>query len=268
VNWKTAANSVAGTYARHGSRKQVNSAGRKAKLYQPIGSRELENMILVALPPAEHSYLHPFLEFTTLKFGDVLWEPSQPIESAYFPSNGVVSFVAVMRDGASVEVAMTGREGFVGTPLILGARDVPVRAVVQIEGEGFRIESDLLRQILPRTPLLEQMLRRYAHAHAMQVAQVGACNRLHQVSERLARWLAMSNQRTESELLPVTQEFLAQMLGCRRSSVTAALGSLQSAGAIRCARGHVGIVNRKILERRACECYGVMRRIFYPARIN
>ena len=163
---------------------------------------------------------------------------------------------------------MTGREGFVGTPIVLGARDAPFRAIVQIEGDGFRIESDLLRQLLLQTPQFDRMVRRYAHAHAMQVAQVAACSCLHQVPERLARWLAMSYDRTESELLPLTQEFLAQMLGCRRSSVTAAIGSLQSAGVIRCGRGHVRIMKRGELERKACECYGVMRRLSYPAKID
>lgn len=223
-------------------------------------------MILAALPPEQYSYLRRYLEFVRLRSGDILWEPNQPIESVYFPNSGMVSFVAVMRNGATVEVGMTGREGFVGTPVVLGARDAPVRAIVQIEGDGFRIESDLLRQILPRTPQLDQMLRRYAHAHAMQVAQTAACNCLHQVPERLARWLAMSYDRTESELLPLTQEFLAQMLGCRRSSVSAAIGSLQSTGVIRCVRGHVRVLNRKGLERKACECYEVMRRLSQPAK--
>jgi CRP-like cAMP-binding protein len=220
------------------------------------------------MPPEEYSHLRRYLEFTTLKFGDVLWEPNQPIESVYFPNSGVVSFVAVMRNGATVEIGMTGREGFVGIPVVLGAREIPVRAIVQIEGNGLIIESDLLRRILPRTPQLEQMLRRYAHFHTMQVVQAAACNCLHQVPERLARWLAMSYERTESELLPLTQEFLAQMLGCRRSSVTAALSSLQSAGAIRCGRGHVRVLNRRKLERNACECYGAMRQNPYPAKIN
>jgi len=256
---------MSGTYERHGSRRRAKSEARK-KLYQPTSPHDPENMILAALPPEQYSYLRRYLEFVRLRSGDILWEPNQPIESVYFPNSGMVSFVAVMRNGATVEVGMTGREGFVGTPVVLGARDAPVRAIVQIEGDGFRIESDLLRQILPRTPQLDQMLRRYAHAHAMQVAQTAACNCLHQVPERLARWLAMSYDRTESELLPLTQEFLAQMLGCRRSSVSAAIGSLQSTGVIRCVRGHVRVLNRKGLERKACECYEVMRRLSQPAK--
>lgn len=225
-------------------------------------------MILAALPREQYSYLRKYLEFVPLRSGVVLWEPNQAIESIYFPNRGIVCFVAVMSNGAMVGVAMTGREGFVGTPVALCARDTSVRAIVQIDGDGFRVGSDLLRQILPRTPQLDQLLRRYAHAYAMQVAQTAACNCLHQIPERLARWLAMSYDRTESEFLPVTQESLAQMLGCRRSSVGVAIGSLRSAGVICCGRGHIRVLNRKDLERKACECYEVMRRLSHPVRID
>jgi CRP-like cAMP-binding protein len=255
-------------YERRGSRRQSSSAGRKPKLYQPTDPGDHENMILAALPPEEYSHLRPYLEFTTLKFGHVLWEPNDTIGSVYFPTSGVVSFVAVMRDGASLELGRTGREGFVGIPVVLGASSTPVRASVQIEGQGFKIRSGLLRRILPQTPQLELMLRRYAHAHVTLVAQKAACNYLHEIPERLARWLAMTCDRTESELLPLTQEFLAQMLGCRRSSVTAALSALQRAGVIRCGRGQIQILNRRELERRTCECYRAMRRISHPAQIN
>jgi CRP-like cAMP-binding protein len=218
-------------------------------------------MILAVLPQREQTYLRQNLEFVPLKFGDVLWEPNQPIESVYFPTSGMISFVAVTRDGGTAEVGVTGREGFVGTAVVLGAHDAPLRAVVQSDGSALRIEAALLRRILPRTPKLEQMLRRYAHSHAMQVAQAAACNCLHHVPERLARWLAMTYDRTGCDLLPLTQEFLAQMLGCRRSSVTSAVARLQRAGAIRPEHGQVRILDRRQLERRACECYSVMRRL-------
>lgn len=225
-------------------------------------------MILAALPRDQYSFLRRYLEFVRLKSADILWEPNQPIESVYFPISGMVCFVVVMRNGGMVEVGMTGREGFVGTPVILGARDASVRAVLPIDGSGLRIESDLLRHILPRNPQFDQLLRRYAHGYVMQVTQIAACNSLHQVPQRLARWLAMSYDRTEPDPLPVTQEFAAQMLGCRRSSVSAAISSLQSAGVIRCVRGHIRILNRKDLERNACECYEVMRRLSHPVKID
>jgi CRP-like cAMP-binding protein len=217
-------------------------------------------MILAALAAEEQRQLHPYLELVPLKAGCVLCEPGQAIESVYFPTNGVVSLVVLMHNGATVEVGMTGREGFVGTPIILGTRDSSVRAIVQIGGPCFRIESDLLRQILPQTPQLEVRLRRYAHAYAAQVAQAAACNCLHKVPQRLARWLAMSYDRAGSDLLPLTQEFLAQMLGCRRSSITSAIGRLQRDGVIRAGHGQIRILDRKQLERWACECYGIMRK--------
>jgi CRP-like cAMP-binding protein len=225
-------------------------------------------MILKALPQGEHSYLYRHLEAVSLSFGKVLWEPNRPIHSVFFPDSGMVSFVAVMRNGATAEVGMTGREGFVGTPVVLGARSCPLRAVVQIDGGGFRIESDVLRRILPQAPRLEQMLRRYAHSLAAQVSQVAACNCLHHVPERLARWLAMSYHLAGCELLPLTQEFLAQMLGCRRSSVTAAIASLQRDGTIACGRGHVRILDSARLEKMACECYDEMRRVSDLAKVS
>jgi CRP-like cAMP-binding protein len=172
-----------------------------------------------------------------------------------------------MRDGASVEVGMIGREGVVGIPVVLGLSSAPVRALVQIEGNAFRMKSALLQRILPESPRLEQMLRRCAYGQAMQAAQAAACNGVHKVRERLSRWLAMSRDRTGLNLIPLTQEFLAQMLGCRRSSVTTAVASLHHAGVIRPEHGQVRIIDRKELEGSACECYGIMRKLSDAVRI-
>lgn len=247
----------------HGRGGRAKAQGRQLRTSEEAGSQQVPsgNKILSALPTFEYKRLRPSLEPVPLKAGSVLWEANRPIEFVYFLNSGMVSLVATMSDGATVEVGLVGREGFVGTPVALGVQSAPVRAIVQIEGHGFRIESGLLRHILPQTPRLEQMLRCYAHASAMQVAQAAACNRLHQVGERLSRWLTMSHDRAESDLLPLTQEFLAQMLGCRRSSVTAALSSLHKAGIISRRRAQLRILNRKELEKRACECYGIMRRL-------
>lgn len=251
---------MAGTQQVRGPRGRVKSSGRDLRSYPQPNQYDPQNMILKALSTGERSCLYSRLESVLLKFGEVLWEPNDPIQSACFLDSGMVSFVAEMRNGATAEVGMTGQEGFVGTPLVLGARASPLRAVVQIDGGGFRIESDALRRILPEVPQLERMLRRYAHAQAMQVAQTAACNCLHRVPERLARWLAMTHHLTGCDFLPLTQEFIAQMLGCRRSSVTAAVGSLQRVGAIACEHGHIRILNAGLVESRACECFGVMRR--------
>ena len=252
---------MAGKQQVRGPGRRVKSTGTDLRSYPRPNQHDPQNMILKTLSAGERSCLFDRLEPVLLKFGEVLWEPNGLIQSACFPDSGMVSFVAEMRNGTTAEVGMTGREGFVGTALILGARDAPLRAVVQIEGGAFRIESDALRRILPQVPHLERMLRRYAYAQAMQVAQTAACNCLHQVPERLARWLGMTHQLTGCEFLPLTQEFIAQMLGCRRSSVTPAVGSLQRAGAIECGHGHIRILDLGLLESRACECFGVMRRL-------
>ena len=219
------------------------------------------NLILAALPPEEHSLLRRYLEFVPLKSGEVLWEPNQALDSVYFLDKGMVSFVVIMRNGASAEVGTTGREGFVGIPVVLGAARAPVRAIVQIAGDAYRIESGLLLQILRQTPQLEQMLHRYAHAYSMQVAQAAACNCLHKVPERLARWLAMSYERAGSARLPLTHEVLSQMLGCRRSSITSAAGALQKARVLGPGHGQVRILDPRQLEKQACECYEVMRKL-------
>ena len=252
---------MAGMYELRGSRSPSKSRGKKPYVYDPSNPQNPENMILGALPREERDHLQRYLGFVLVKPGEVFWEANQPITSVYFPTSGMVSFVAVMRDGATAEVGIAGREGFVGTPIVFGARRASVRAIAQTEGSGFRVGSELFQHILPQTPHLEQMLRRYAHAQAMQLAQGAACNCVHQVPERLARWLTMSCDRTGSAVLPLTQEFLAQMLGCRRSSVTSAMGQLRKAGVVRPEHGRVRILDRHRLENRACECYGVMRRL-------
>lgn len=249
---------MAGGHKREGGR---NSRTGIFQFYRHSTQPSPRNRILAAMPPEEHNLLRRLLELVPLKSGEVLWEPNQALDSVYFPDNGMVLFVVVMRNGASVEVGTTGREGFVGISVVLGAARTPVRAIVQIAGDAYRIESDLLLQILPQTPQLELMLHRYAYAYSMQVAQVAACNCLHKVPERLARWLAMSYDRLGSAHLPLTQELLSQMLGCRRSSITSAAGGLQKAGALRTGHGQVRILDPKQLAKRACECYAVMQKL-------
>jgi CRP-like cAMP-binding protein len=158
-----------------------------------------------------------------------------------------------------VEVGLIGKEGFSGTPLVAGFRTSHTRTVVQGDGAAFRIDADALRAALPKCPTLERQLNRYAQLLAVQVTQVAACNRLHDVNERLARWLLMTQDRVGSENLPLTQEFLAQMLGTRRSSVTVSAGALQKAGLISYTRGNVTIHDRRRLEEASCDCYGLLQ---------
>jgi len=217
------------------------------------------NEILRNLPPKESDLIIPKLEFVRLKTHHVLHEPGDTLKSAYFCNSGLISILSVFPDGKSVEVGLVGKEGFVGIPLVAGFSTAHTRAVAQIEGSAFRINSDTLSPLLRQCVKLERLLQQFSQVLAMQVTQIAACNRLHEVNERLARWLLMSSDRIGSNSVPLTQELLAQMLGTRRSSVTVAAGILQRAGLISHTRGDVEIVERKKLEDAACECYGIMR---------
>ena len=191
---------------------------------------------------------------------DALHESGQPIAHGYFVNDGLASVLNVMTDGKSVEVGLAGKEGFIGLPLVVGLSTSPSRVVMQVAGSAFRIRASDFTQALRRCPQLERQLNLFTHAMAMQATQVAACNRVHEVEERLARWLLMSQDRLGGDRVPLTQEFLAHMLGTRRASVTVAAGILQKAGLIRYTRGEVNVVNRAELEDAACECYQSMVR--------
>jgi CRP-like cAMP-binding protein len=188
-----------------------------------------------------------------------LHEPGDTLKSAWFCNSGLVSILSVFPDGKSVEVGLVGKEGFIGLPLVAGFRTANTRAIAQIEASAFRVDSEKLAVLLRECPNLERQLQQFSQIMNMQVTQIAACNRLHEVDERLARWLLMSADRIGSNSVPLTQEFLAQMLGTRRSSVTVAAGILQRAGLITHSRGDVKIIARQRLEEAACECYELMR---------
>src|SRR5271166_2820772 len=197
----------------------------------------IHNEILLGLPAKEFDALVPKLEFIRLKTHHVLHEPGDTLKSAYFCNSGLVSILTVFPDGKSVEVGLVGKEGLIGIPLVAGFRTAPTRAIVQIEATGFRVGAETLVGALRQCPVLERRLQQFAQIMTMQTTQIAACNRLHEVNERLARWLLMSCDRIGSETVPLTQELLAQMLGTRRSSVTVAAGMLQKAGLITNTRG-------------------------------
>jgi CRP-like cAMP-binding protein len=220
----------------------------------------IHNEILLSLPLKEQELLYPKLEFVRLKLHQVLHEAGDTLRSAYFPNAGMISILSVFEDGRSVEVGLIGKEGFVGLPLVAGFRTASTRANVQIEGSAFRVDSVTLIPILRECPKLERGLQRFSQIMGVQSTQIAACNRLHEVNERLARWLLMCADRAGTNSVPLTQDFLAQMLGTRRSSVTVAAGILQKAGLISHVRGDVEIIDRTSLEDAACECYGIMQR--------
>jgi CRP-like cAMP-binding protein len=164
-----------------------------------------------------------------------------------------------MKDGRTAEAGIVGNEGFTGTLAAVGLSKSPLQAIVQITGDGFRIEVGALQNTLESAPHLQSTLSRYAVVRGMQIAQTAACNRLHDIGQRLARWLLMTQDRVDSGSLPITHDFLATMLGTDRPTLSVAAGALQKKKLIKYVRGAVEIVNRKKLENSACECYGVIR---------
>jgi CRP-like cAMP-binding protein len=221
--------------------------------------KPVSNLILLSLSDSDYGSLRPHLEFVSLPNHLVLHEAGGKLEFAYFPNRGLISLVVVMKDGKTVEAGIVGNEGFTATPAAVGLSRSPLQAVVQITGDGFRVEVGALQNTLESTPHLQLILGRYAAIRAMQVAQTAACNRLHDIEHRLARWLLMTQDRVDSGSLPITHDFLATMLGTDRPTVSLAAAVLQKKGFIEYTRGAVKIVNRKKLEASACECYGVMQ---------
>ncbi len=221
--------------------------------------RAVSNVILLSLPEEEYHLLRSHLEPMDLPQHRILHEPGEKIEFTYFLNDGMTSTVALSGDGRSVEVGIVGKEGMVGMSLTAGLRREIFRAIMQMAGSGVRIKSEVFQNILLGAPALRWELSRFALMQGMQVAQLAACNRLHETEQRLVRWLLMCQDRVDSKLLPLTHDFLAQMLGTGRPSVSLAAAVLENAGLIENLRGTVKILNRKSLEAAACECYGVIQ---------
>jgi CRP-like cAMP-binding protein len=220
----------------------------------------LANEMLLGLPRNVCNNLVSKTQLVKLPIHSVLNEVNEPIPYLYFINSGLASVLSVLQDGKSVEVGLTGREGFVGVPVLVGFKTSPTRVIMQIEGAGYRILPKDLLAAMKTSPPLERSLLRYSQELALQASQIAACNRVHEVDERLARWLLMSQDRIGGSLIPLTQEFLAHMLGTRRASVTVAAGMLQKAGLISYVRGQLKIEDRERLENASCECYATLTR--------
>jgi CRP-like cAMP-binding protein len=219
----------------------------------------LKNKILLSIPQWEYGLIEPHLESFHFRQQSVLHEPTQKLEFAYFPNRALISLLVATEDGKTVEAGMVGGEGVAGVALAVGLTVSPLRHVVQIPGDGFRIGGDALQNRLKSAPQLQMALSRYAVVQGMQVAQTAACNRLHEVAGRLARWLLMAADRVECRSLPITHDFIATSLGTDRPSVSLAAKVLQRRKTIQYHRGAIEILNRKKLEASACECYRVIR---------
>lgn len=217
------------------------------------------NLLLAGLPAKELALLEPHLKDVVLKQGIVLQEQGEHIEHVYFPNDGIISLLAVMRQGDAIEIATIGYEGAVGSLSGLGPRRSHTRAVVQVRGTASRIAATRFRQAVEESEAVHSIVVRYGEMLLIQVQQTAACNALHAVEARLSRWLLQARDRLESNTIQLTHEFLSQMLGVRRTTVTVVAHMLQQAGLIRYHRGQIEIIDRPGLEARACECYAAIR---------
>lgn len=221
-----------------------------------------KNRILASLFKAEISRLSQHMSSVDLPAGKTLLDPGEEITHAYFLETGLASVVVAMADGTMVETGITGNDGLVGFPVLLGTKTMPTRTFMQIPGAGYKIKANHLIEEFERVGTLHKMIQRYFQAHLVLTGQTAACNRLHDIAERLARWLLMCHDRMEADTFAITHEFLGHMLGTPRSTVTLAAGILNKAGLIAYSRGKVLVKDRKGLEKAACECYQTIRKEF------
>jgi CRP-like cAMP-binding protein len=219
------------------------------------------NRLLDKLPEPEYHRISGDLELVDMGLRDMVYERDEPVEYAYFPTSCVLSLVTEMSNGQAVEVATVGNEGMSGLPLFLETRRTSEhRSFCQIPGESLRIAAEAFLDCIDRAPALRDLLQRYTMTLFAQVAQSSACNRLHPIEQRCARWLLLTHDRVRSDQFPLTQEFLAQMLGVQRTSVNAVAQTLSEAGAISYVRGVITVLDRAKLEAASCECYGIIVR--------
>lgn len=223
----------------------------------------IRNTILLGIPQKEFDILEPYLEFTSLCLGEFLQRQHEPVESVYFVNSGLASLIVETQDGRSVEVGVSGREDLIGLPLLAGLAQLTYHVVIQVPGDAFRLDASALKRILPKLPQLHRILIQRLAIRSMQMAQNTACNRLHNVKQRLARWLLATLDRLDSQVVATTHDFLARMVGTDRPTVSVALAALQRDGAITGTRGAISVTDRKKLCRLACECYEIFQ-LFNP----
>jgi CRP-like cAMP-binding protein len=238
----------------------------------PAGSLHspTQNLLLAALPEADYQRLLPELEPVQMKIGQTLYETGAPMRHVYFLASSFVSLLYVTRNGATTETAVIGNEGMVGIALIMGGETIQNPTVVKSSGVGYRVREAVIQAEFKHCDSLQQILLRYTHALLSQIAQTAACNRHHSIDQQFCRCLLSSLDRSSSNELSMTQEFIANTLGVRRESVTEAARKLQNAGLIHYSRGHITVTDRKGLESEVCECYSVVKREFdrmRPGRI-
>jgi CRP-like cAMP-binding protein len=220
------------------------------------------NHLLSVVPAAEWVRIAPNLVLVEMPLGQVVYESGDRLHHVYFPTTSIISLLYVMEDGASAEIAIVGNEGIVGVALFMGGETTPSRAVVQSAGMAYRLDARIMKEEFHRAGPVQRLLLRYTQALITQMAQTAVCNRHHSIDQQLCRWLLLSIDRLPSNKLEMTQELIANMLGVRRSGVTEAALKLQDAELIRYSHGHIEVLDRPGLEKRVCECYGVVKREF------
>ena len=220
---------------------------------------DISNDILSALPEDEYQRLVPNFRPITLLRGQIVHESGHRPHSIYFPMTSVISLVYTTASGTTAEIGVIGNDGLLGMALLLGGNTMPHQAVTQIGGRAIAVQANVIQHEFSRGSRLQQFILLYTQSLLTQISQTAVCNRLHSMEQRLSRWLLLCQDRTRSPDLDMTQEFISQMLGGRRESVTVAAGRLQDAGIIRYARGHICILDRAALEAASCECYGVVK---------
>ncbi len=230
-------------------------AGRRSSAGYPI-----RNTVLLHIPDREFYALERHFEFQMLNKAVCLLHAQETIPAVYFLNRGVASMVVDSEDGRSVEVGISGREDVIGLPLIAGLDRTGYAAIMQVPGDAYRVAARTMLRLLPCLPEFRHILLRHLAIRLVLVAQNGACNRLHDVKQRLARWLLVTRDRADSDVIPTTHNFLATLVGTDRPTVTSAVGELEHAGIIGRARASISILDRRRLQHCACECYGVYRR--------
>ena len=231
------------------------------KLSSPSLSKPV-NRLLAALPAEDYQRLYPHLEPVELTQNKILYHAGEDHEYAYFPSHSIVSTVAIMEDGSTTEIGIIGNEGMVGLPIILNTGYTNSTAVVQVDGNGYRIAAKYLKAEFNRQEALNCLLMRYIQARIIEVGQTAACNRYHNLEQRFARWLLTLRDNLQEDELQLTQEFISQMLGVRRTGVTEIANNFKKADIIHYKRGLIRIISHEKLEAHTCECYWLIAKEF------
>jgi CRP-like cAMP-binding protein len=218
-----------------------------------------KNLILARLPAADSQRLIARMRPVSLDFKQILYKSQAPIDYVYFPMSGAGSALTIMEDGSAIEVATIGNEGVVGLSVMFAGKSSPNEVIIQVAGEALRMDADVLEQEAEKDGPFRRLLLRYNMAFLMQISQSVACNGLHPIQQRCCRWLLITLDRMESNVVPLTHEFLAIMMGVRRASVTEVLRPLHEQGLVNNSRGAITILNRRGLEKLSCECYRKVR---------